>query len=216
MQDCVFCNILNNVERKNSSKEDEILYEDDLIAVIPAKGAPVAGWILLVVKKHINGFAELTSKELIHANNIINIIKHIYKEYFGINSILLEHGSTINGRHPQSITHAHIHLIPFNFNEDVELELLEKLKLSQIESLQFISINQKQDYWLYCNPTGKFYTSCKIMDVPRSIFMNLVAKQCNITLPYEWRTITTNEKFLNEMIYIFRNNIDKFNNMLKS
>lgn len=30
--------------------------------------------------------------------------------------ILLEHGSTESGRYPQSIVHAHLHLIPFNFN----------------------------------------------------------------------------------------------------
>ena len=138
--------------------------------------------------------------------NIINKIKEIYKNYFNIDSILLEHGSTENGRHPQSIVHAHLHLIPFNFNKEIEDELFTELHLKQIESFESIKINEKLDYWLYCDQKGKYYTESNILDAPRSIFMNLIAKQINLPLPYEWRKSVTKKEYIDEMINIFNDN----------
>lgn len=67
---------------------------------------------MITVKKHINGFAELTTKEIQHVEKIINKIKKVYKKHFNVDSILLEQRCTKDGRHPQSIVHAHLHLIP--------------------------------------------------------------------------------------------------------
>ncbi len=201
MNNCVFCNLLK--DRNNDLKVNKILYEDDLLVVIPAKGAPIQGWILLVVKKHINGFAELSMDELRHVEKIIEKINKLYLEHFNINSILLEHGSTSEGRHPQSIIHAHMHLLPFNFNECIEKELKEELQVRYINSLLDISLNSKKDYWLYCDPKGEFYSSVNIENVTRSIFMKLVARQIGMETHYDWRNATTNEKFLDKMIIIF-------------
>lgn len=209
MENCIFCNIIDNKDNIRNLKINKILYEDDLLMVIPAKGAPVVGWIMLIVKKHINGFAELTPQELIHVEKIVGEIKKIYLEYFHINSILLEHGSTSEGRHPQSIVHAHMHLIPFNFNENIEKELMNELQVKFIDSILDIRINRKQDYWLYCNSKGKFFCSANIKNVTRSIFMKLVVKQIEGNFQYEWRNVETDDKFLNEIITLFENNINR-------
>ena len=206
MKECVFCNIVKTGDNNNEKEKNVILYEDDLILVTQATGSPIRGYLMIVVKRHINGFAELESEELKHVERIINIIKDFYKKHFDINSILLEHGSTENGRHPQSIVHAHLHLIPFNFNKEIEDELLKTLHLKFIESFENIKINKKLDYWLYCNPKGKYYTSSNILDAPRSIFMNLIAKQINLPLPYEWRKEITKKEYIDEMIDIFKAN----------
>ena len=161
---------------------------------------------MIIVKRHINGFAELSQNELKHVEKIIGIIKIFYKKHFHINSILLEHGSTESGRHPQSIVHAHLHLIPFNFNKEIESELLTTLQLKSMKTLGNIKINKKLDYWLYCDPEGKYYTSSNILDAPRSLFMNLIAKQINLPLPYEWRKSVTKKEYIDEMINIFNAN----------
>ena len=168
---------------------------------------------MIVTKRHVNGFAELSQAELKHVEEIINTIKFFYKKKFNINSIILEHGSTENGRHPQSIVHTHLHLIPFNFNKEIEGELFAKLHLKQIATFESIKINKKLDYWLYCDKKGRYYTASNILDVPRSIFMNLIAKQINLPLPYEWRKSVTKKEYIDEMINIFNDNkklLEKF------
>ena len=206
MKDCVFCDIIKNGDSNNEKEKNIILYEDELILITQATGSPVRGYLMIVVMQHINGFAELSQDELKYVERIIAIIKNFYKKPFNINSILLEHGSTESGRHPQSIVHAHLHLIPFNFSEEIESELLTTLKLEPIESLEDIKINEKLDYWLYCDPKDKYYTSSNILDAPRSIFMNLIAKQINLPLPYEWRKSVTKKEYIDEMINIFSAN----------
>lgn len=205
MKECVFCNIVKTGDN-NKKEKNFILYEDYLILISQATGSPVRGYLMIVIKRHINGFAELSQDELKHVEGIINIIKDFYKKYFHINSILLEHGSTESGRHLQSIVHAHLHLIPFNFNKKIETELLTVLHLKPIESFESIKINEKLDYWLYCDPKGKYYTSSNISNAPRSIFMNLIAKQINLPLPYEWRKSVTKKEYIDEIINIFKAN----------
>lgn len=205
MKECIFCNIIKTGDNKKEEK-NVILYEDDLILITQATGSPVRGYLMIVPKKHINGFAELTKKELKYVEKIIKKIKSIYKKHFNIDSILLEHGSIEEGRHPQSIVHAHLHLIPFNFTDEIEDELMENLKLKPMNCFEDIKINQKSDYWFYCSSTGKFYQSANILSAPRSIFMNLIAKQIGLPLPYEWRISKTKDEYITEIINIFKNN----------
>ena len=212
MKECVFCNIVKTGNNNNEKEKNVILYEDDLVLITQATGSPIRGYLMIVTKQHINGFAELSKEELKHIEKLINIIKEFYKKYFHIDSILLEHGSTESGRHPQSIVHAHLHLIPFNFDKNIETELFAELHLKSIESFENIKINEKLDYWLYCNSKGKYYTSSNIINAPRSIFMNLIAKQINWKLPYEWRNNVTPKEYIDEIIEIF--NVNK--NILKN
>ncbi len=212
MKNCIFCDLVKNGDNNNEKEKNIILYEDELILITQATGSPVRGYLMIITKRHVNGFAELSRDELKHVERIICIIKNFYKKYFNINSILLEHGSTENGRHPQSIVHAHLHLIPFNFDEKIENELLTVLQLKPIQILENIKINEKLDYWLYCNPKGEYYTSSEILDAPRSIFMNLIAKQINLPLPYEWRKSVTQKEYIDEMINLFNTN----RNLLKN
>lgn len=212
MKNCVFCDLIKTGDNNNEKEKNIILYEDELILITQATGSPVRGYLMIIIKQHVNGFAELSRDELKHVERIIYIIKNFYKKYFNINSILLEHDSTESGRHPQSIVHAHLHLIPFNFDEKIENELFTVLHLKSIQALENIKINEKLDYWLYCNPKGEYYTSSEILDAPRSIFMNLIAKQINLPLPYEWRKLVTQKEYIDEMINLF--NINR--NLLKN
>ncbi len=210
MKECVFCNIVKT-GNNNKNEKEVILYEDELILIIPAAGSPVRGYLMIIVKRHINGFAELSPEELKHVEKTVKIIKTFYKKHFHVNSILLEHGSTSNGRHSESIVHAHLHLIPFEFNKEIEGELFTKLQLNLIELFENIKRNEKLDYWLYCDAKGKYYTSNNILDVPRSIFMNLIAKQIKLSQPYEWRKSFTPQKYITEMVKIF----DSYRSLIK-
>lgn len=216
MKDCVFCNIVKNRNNNNEKEKNIVLYEDELLLVSQATGSPVRGYLMIIPKKHINGFAELSLDEMKYVEKIISIIKDFYKKYFHINAILLEHGSTEIGRHPQSIVHAHLHLIPFNFEEKIEKELFTELQLKPIKAFECIKINKKLDYWLYCNQNGEYYTSSEILEAPRSIFMNLIAKQINLPLPYEWRKSVTKKEYIDEMINIFNDNRESLRNIEKN
>lgn len=66
---------------------------------------------------------------------------------------------------------------------------------------------------MYCDPKGKYYTSSEILDAPRSIFMNLIAKQLKLSLPYEWRKSVTKKEYIDEIRKIFNDNKKFFKNI---
>lgn len=80
MKDCVFCNIVKNGDNNNEKEKNVILYEDELILITQATGSPVRGYLMIITKQHINGFAELSLDELKHVEKIISIIKKFTKD----------------------------------------------------------------------------------------------------------------------------------------
>ena len=72
MKECVFCNIVKTGDNKSEKEKNVILYEDELILITQATGSPVRGYLMIVVKQHVNGFAELSLDELKHVEKIIN------------------------------------------------------------------------------------------------------------------------------------------------
>ena len=64
MKECVFCNIVKTGNNNNEKEKNVILYEDDLVLITQATGSPIRGYLMIVTKQHINGFAELSKEEL--------------------------------------------------------------------------------------------------------------------------------------------------------
>ena len=98
---CLFCNI----------KESEYTYENEL-AYASYDSYPVSkNHCLIIPKRHINDYFELTDKELIACNELIKIIKdEILKMDKTVKGFNL--GTNIGEASGQSIFHCHLHLIP--------------------------------------------------------------------------------------------------------
>mgnify|MGYP001483561662 FL=1 len=98
---CLFCNI----------KESGVAHENNL-AYVSYDSYPVSeDHCLIIPKRHIKNYFDLSNDELIACNDLIKIVKEeiIYKDktVTGFNI-----GSNIEKTAGQSIMHYHIHLIP--------------------------------------------------------------------------------------------------------
>ena len=106
MKDCVFC---NNVE--------PIITENEYWYAIYDKYPVSKGHTLLITKRHISSFFDLTSEEIEQMYDMIYYIKNkLDIEYFpdGYNI-----GVNCGRAAGQTIPHCHIHIIP-RYNDDVE------------------------------------------------------------------------------------------------
>ena len=65
MKECVFCNIVKTGNNNNEKEKNVVLYEDDLVLITQATGSPVKGYLMIVTKRHINEFAELSKEKII-------------------------------------------------------------------------------------------------------------------------------------------------------
>ena len=105
---CIFC----NVSKSDMAHENELAYAS-------YDTYPVSKHHCLIVpKRHIRDYFELTKEELIDCNNLIKIVKNeILKKDQSVDGFNL--GTNIGKVSGQSIFHCHFHLIPRR-EKDVE------------------------------------------------------------------------------------------------
>ena len=98
---CLFCN----------SKKSGIAYENKL-AYASYDTYPVSKYHCLIIpKRHISNYFDLTNQELLACNNLIKVIKQeILNKDKSVKGFNL--GTNIGKVSGQSILHCHIHLIP--------------------------------------------------------------------------------------------------------
>ena len=98
---CLFCNI----EKSGCAHENELAYAS-------YDSYPVTEHHCLIIpKRHIKDYFELTNKELVACNDLIQIIKdEITKKDPSVKGFNL--GTNIGKVSGQSILHCHLHLIP--------------------------------------------------------------------------------------------------------
>lgn len=153
----------------------------------------VQGHLLIIPKKHINGFAEFTTKELNEVQKFVEEVTNKIKKYMKINVICFEHGSLQKGRHPQSIVHAHLHIIPYNLTSKSRDRIINECKLKKIKVYQEIKNAAYKDYCYFKDENDNMYLSNSI-NFPRSIIFRVIAEQEGLEKEYEWREEKNNNK----------------------
>lgn len=206
LKDCVFCSLVNQTDKLLCYKpENTVLYENDLVLIKPALGMSIPNYLIVVSKQHVGGFAELDSRNLYRLEGLLDRICDEYNKIIGTYPILFEHGSLPEGRHPLSITHAHLHIIPITISHDNVLKLFDELNLESQPSIVSLHNMKYKDYWMYRSENKRYYMSHSIKDVPRSLFIKLVAQQAGYDSSYEWRDPENNRySDINETIETFK------------
>lgn len=184
---CILCDIIGNKNNLQAKPVNTILYENENFVVLPAKGTMLDGYLMICPKKHYTGMANLPYDVRQELFVLIEKIKQIILKEYKIMPTILEHGSLREGRHPKSIVHAHVHIFPFNFNKVHHQKMLDCLKLEKIDLKSQMQNFAGKNYWLYVDKNENAYMSHTISNVPRSIFLRLVACQLGMEECYEWR-----------------------------
>lgn len=189
MRECIICEIINNPKYL----EDTIIYENDFLIVKAAKGMVVTGHLLIIPKEHINGFAEFSIEKLNEVREFAGKISTEIKKYMKTNVIFFEHGSLQEGRHPESIVHAHLHIIPYNLTQKSYEKIINGCQLKKIRTYEEIKDVVHKDYCYFKDGQGNRYLSDSI-DFPRSIIFRVIAEQEGLEPDYEWREEKNNDR----------------------
>lgn len=107
-KECIFCNLNQN---------REILAENDL-AIAFYDAFPVnPGHTLIIPKRHVANYFELTEEECVAIQALLKIVKDTVEEKFHPDGYNI--GVNVNEAAGQSVFHVHMHLIP-RYKGDVE------------------------------------------------------------------------------------------------
>jgi histidine triad (HIT) family protein len=102
MNDCIFCKILKG---EIPSKK---VYEDDKVVAIMDVNPKVDGHTLVIPKKHVNDFTELSDEDVL---DIFKVAKYLGPKMMNkLGARALTCG--INYGDSQAVKHVHLHLLP--------------------------------------------------------------------------------------------------------
>ena len=175
---CVFCNI------DKSRPENTIIEESNNFIVLPAIGALVDGYLMIVSKKHINSMSLLKENEKIEYEFLIEKYRNKFKNIYNKFPIIFEHGSPINDSDMKasSVIHAHTHIVNHNFiNEE---SIVKNLNFKILENLNYLS--KEQNYIMYINPENICYVSYNFEPVSQ-MMRKIIAKDLGYENKFDWK-----------------------------
>jgi diadenosine tetraphosphate (Ap4A) HIT family hydrolase len=193
---CIFCDILENGSDKI---KNEILYEDDDFFIIPADGAFVPNYILVISKEHIHSMCYLKSEKKLRLQKIVNKLVSMYFQKYAFHPVIFEHGASYDCSNLSGccLVHAHLHIVPHQFK--LMDEMNKRLELEQADSFDEIyeKCNNKPYLLFIDNNCNKFIKVFSDEVVPSQTFRKWIAEDIGVSTQWDWR------------IHHFHNNVRK-------
>ena len=181
---CPFC---KEQKDKNINILNRKIAETDNLLVYPTVGGFVENYQLIVPKKHINCFGELSQNELLELKNIILWQKEINKKYFNSSTSIFEHGALKpNNESGKSIVHAHLHIFPNNISliDEIKEYNFNIQKIDDIEQIKILC--EKVDNYLYYRDIDDKEYFITHERIPSQFFRIILAKSQGIE-EWDWR-----------------------------
>jgi diadenosine tetraphosphate (Ap4A) HIT family hydrolase len=170
-----------------SKVENHVIFQTKDFKVKPALGELVEGYLMVVPNYHIDAFSFCSKEELKKLRKLIDKLKKIIFDEYGIEPFVYEHGTgSKSNKFPDSVTHAHIHIIPHKIKD--EQAMLDYLQMTKVDSFYDISKLRDENYFYYENQKGEMYVK-NLYDRKdlRQYFRIQVAKEIGIPDKWQWR-----------------------------
>ena len=148
--DCILCSVRDNDERVKILK----IYEDDICFIVLNIYPYNPAHLMIVTKRHITKFIELTKEELLHITRTIQGIQLLLDDIYspkGYN-IGINQGRDAGG----SIEHLHFHIVPRYGSELGFIDIVGETRVLP-ESLE--SVKQKLEEAIPKFLNNKFFNS---------------------------------------------------------
>lgn len=182
---CPFCeNVFKHNKELGLPTAESILYEDDYIFVMPDLCPLSVGHLLIISKKHAQGYGNTDEATLSAVEDFLTF----YEARLGPRKYtIFEHGAVIPYYAGASIDHAHIHIVPYELQLGTKLNSLfpeyRQCKLKDL--LAFGAAGQPYLYYQVRNKeAGIVYTVGEV----KSQILRDVANQClKKKTFYDWK-----------------------------
>lgn len=188
------CNFCNDIFKKNREQElpekEALVYEDENIFVMPDIAPLTVGHLLIISKKHYQGYGNADLETLSSVKTFLKYYKH---KIGGRSFTIFEHGATIAYHAGASIDHAHIHIVPFEIDMQRELEadFGKKIRCDLLGLKEFAA--KKQCYLYFqsgCEQLGYAYL---VGEIESQYLRKVANKFIRKTDEFNWKRIYKKE-----------------------
>lgn len=182
---CHFCKeIFERNKEQGLPQEESIVYEDDSIYVMPDISPLVVGHMLIISKKHYQGYANADIKTIKSVENFLEIYRERIKNR---NFTIFEHGAVIERFAGASIDHAHFHIVPLrlNFKHDLEMEFHENSQCRLDELSEYSAL--KQPYLYFKRGKDEVGYVYKVGEIKSQYLRDIANKKIGKKNNYNWK-----------------------------
>ena len=211
---CPFCQeVLNRSD--NMIGRNRVIAESETFLVFPTVGGFVDNYQLIVPKKHINCFSELTSNEWEELNLIIEWQGRINKQYFNSSTSMFEHGALLpNNESGKSIIHAHLHIFP---NNNSLFDVLKEYDFSIQEISNITDLVNAchcyETYLYYRDVDGRDYVITHKQGLPSQFLRKVLADSLG-EIGWNWREFPYIDK-LESCLKFYEDNPDVLQQLIR-
>ena len=155
---CAFCSKFGPARAPSRVWYDEVITQSGHFVVVPALGALVEGYVLVVSMLHDTCVAHLSDARLTELQSLLGEVRTIVSQQYG-GVIVFEHGPALPLSSGGScIDHAHLHVVPTEIRVDsllapqlrfVEMGDLSELRRFRRAGRPYVAL-QTQEGHLYC------------------------------------------------------------------
>ncbi len=171
-------------------------------------GSIVEGYNLIISKEHILSMSASNEKEEYIC--LINNLRQMYRDIYGRNPIVFEHGSNIEDKEKSnSINHAHTHIVNHKYiDEDKLIKDLELKEVSSIEEL--LEYGKNINYISYISNNKKYYIG-EVKQQNSQIMRKYIAEDIKKDDTWDWRKYPYLENSFetNKKILLYKNGVLK-------
>lgn len=186
---CRFCDIVKNSD--TSSRENEIIIENESFFSLASIGPLVEGWVLVCPKEHMISLKDTYNQD--GFKNIVNDLLSKMSKRYGMQIIAFEHGpNKCDSKTSCGTNHAHLHLVPYHQSLFPDM-LATGLTWMECEAKKIHDVVGGEEYLFYCellqgakweNPKGFLH----ILKSPISqYFRNILSKQLACVAEYDYK-----------------------------
>ena len=181
MTECRLCDKV--LQRASKALEDTVLLENAHFVCIPALGALLPGYVIVVSKRHVTSINRLTEIEIDSLTSILHQLMGF--EIYQDGHLLFEHGTQNSLRGGACIYHYHLHFLPIQNMTISNIE--ERIPISttrhMVENIFSVRSNKTEQSYLLLS--DGITTVCHMSDeIPSQLVRRIVAEY--IGMPEQW------------------------------
>lgn len=190
--ECPFCIEFEDINKSifysltENKIKNRIIYEDKYFIVIVPLGLFIEGGLLLLSKEHIHSFAHLDKIKYQLLTELVEKIKPIIEEIFGVMPIIFEHSSSMNRTKGKCcVDHAHLNIFPVDI--DINKYITDRFysKISNINELSKLKLYDNGYLYIDSSKNGKVIFDGA--NVPTQLIRMYLTKELGCEERWHWK-----------------------------
>lgn len=193
---CKFCRIVQTPVPERA-EQDTCLGSTSSFEWLPALGAIVEGYSLIIGRCHLPGMAGLPQETLAELDAFAGGIRRCLSDLYGESCVVFEHGGFPHkGRNPaSSIVHQHLHIVPCDCSDVAEALRRRHRCIASFTSMgELAHLDGYEKPYLYFSSRPDEHLVLDAAGTPSQYIRRLLASKMGQPTSWNWRTKPFHER----------------------